>query len=148
MHFVTGGAFNGKARWVKTHYRLEAPFEGWLSAYHPALSGERLEAVDTFHDVTVIQGFEHYVKELAAVNDGAEAARKRWWNLFVKWKNWEEETARRRLVVIGNDISKGVVPVDEKARFWRDLTGWSYQDLVAISDRVDLVWYGIAKQLK
>ena len=33
MHFVTGGAYNGKAKWVKNHYTLDMDHVQWISAY-------------------------------------------------------------------------------------------------------------------
>jgi len=68
--------------------------------------------------------------------------------LIKQWAEWEQEDSERQLIIIGNDISKGIVPMSGLERTWRDLTGWFYQDLVSVSKRVDYIWYGIAKQLK
>lgn len=62
--------------------------------------------------------------------------------------NWQEENPNAKLILIGSDISKGVVPVDRQEREWRDITGLMYQRLVQVSERFDIIWYGINRQLK
>lgn len=51
-------------------------------------------------------------------------------------------------MLIGSDISKGIVPMAAEDRWWRDTTGWVYQDLVSAAERVDVIWYGISQKLK
>ena len=51
-------------------------------------------------------------------------------------------------VIIGDDISCGVIPVDEFERRWRDNTGIIYQNLAGQADRVDYIWAGLALKLK
>lgn len=58
------------------------------------------------------------------------------------------EKPSRKLVIIGTDISKGIVPLEKENRLWRDFTGWVYQDLVAKAERVDVIWYGINQIMK
>jgi adenosyl cobinamide kinase/adenosyl cobinamide phosphate guanylyltransferase len=33
-------------------------------------------------------------------------------------------------------------------RLWRDVTGWAYQDLSAMADKVDVIWYGLNQTIK
>src|SRR5690625_7474573 len=62
--------------------------------------------------------------------------------------NWQERNPDRTLILIGDDISKGVVPTNRKVREWRDMTGLLYQRLIQASERSDILWYSISKQLK
>ena len=55
---------------------------------------------------------------------------------------------QRKLVVIGSDITKGIVPVEKENRLWRDVTGWAYQDLAAQADKIDIIWYGCNQTIK
>lgn len=148
MHFVTGGAYNGKAAWVRNDYGDQDGETLWLSSYNESFSVEQFEDVASFHELTVIQGLELYVKAVMSPKRDVASLRKRWRTLFSKWKSWEEQLGNRRLVVIGNDITKGVVPMNKGDRLWRDFVGWCYQDLVSQCERVDLVWYGISTRLK
>jgi adenosylcobinamide kinase / adenosylcobinamide-phosphate guanylyltransferase len=61
---------------------------------------------------------------------------------------WEQEKPQKKLVVIGTDITKGIVPVDRENRLWRDVTGWAYQDLAAQADKIDIIWYGCNQTIK
>lgn len=54
----------------------------------------------------------------------------------------------RQCVIIGDEISGGVVPVDEFSRLWRDETGRVYQLLAREADIVDRVFAGLALRLK
>lgn len=146
MHFVFGGAFNGKAKWVKTQYH-NLPLD-WRSAYIPAFQSEQFETVTTFSNCTVLEGIENYVKEKLSEEENIDDLRSHLNDLLITWIQWEREQAGRTLIIIGNDLSKGVVPIEKNDRLWRDVTGWFYQDIAKMAERVDLVWYGVAKRLK
>lgn len=61
---------------------------------------------------------------------------------------WEKEEIHRKLVLIGTDMSKGVVPIDRFARTWRDEVGWCYQQLMKQADVAHIIWYQIPQVLK
>lgn len=146
MHFVFGGAFNGKAKWVKMQYR-DVSLD-WRSAYIPTFKIEQFETVTMFSNGTVLEGIENYVKEKLSEEKNINMLRSHLNDLLITWIQWEREQAGRTLIIIGNDLSKGVVPIEKNDRLWRDVTGWFYQDITKMAERVDLVWYGIAKRLK
>ena len=54
----------------------------------------------------------------------------------------------RDSVIIGDEISSGVVPINEFERKWRDETGKIYQFLANEADIVDRVFAGLAIRLK
>ncbi|MBS2968711.1 bifunctional adenosylcobinamide kinase/adenosylcobinamide-phosphate guanylyltransferase [Metabacillus sp. KIGAM252] len=140
MRFVTGGAFNGKAQWVReqTWWREE---EGlWLSAY------KKDPLIQDFRQVTVIEGLEQYIRE--DVLQKGEEASSQWRAAISRWLEWEGNAHGRRLVLIGSDISKGIVPIEAENRIWRDVTGWIYQEIMRKSVQADLIWYGIRTTLK
>ncbi|WP_394172500.1 bifunctional adenosylcobinamide kinase/adenosylcobinamide-phosphate guanylyltransferase [Guptibacillus hwajinpoensis] len=144
MHFVTGGAYNGKAKWVRTFYGITDE-RCWNSAFNEtkmSLDDRRL-----YGDVVVFEGVEHWIKELT-LDAGLLECRKIWQSLLGIWHAWENEREERTVVIIGTDLSKGIVPMEKEDRDWRDLTGWAYQDLTAVADRVDVIWYGLNQQLK
>ncbi|MGG0717851.1 bifunctional adenosylcobinamide kinase/adenosylcobinamide-phosphate guanylyltransferase [Robertmurraya massiliosenegalensis] len=132
MHFVTGGAFNGKSKWVRAKF----PEAKWISAY----SGETfLQEVDV--QVVVLEGMEQWVRE-------STYSREEWAKVLENWLEWEQVDSSRYVLFIGTDISKGIVPIEKENRDWRDRTGWVYQDLVALCKRVDVIWYGINQTIK
>ena len=143
MHFITGGAFNGKRAWVKKTYGLEK-MDSWLSAYdnHP-LPGN----VTHHQDFLILEGIEIWLKFLTEKFD-VQQARNIWNKCLDGWLEWEKEKAGRSLIVIGTDISKGIVPLEKENRIWRDLTGWAFQDTVIKAEKVDVIWYGINTTIK
>ncbi|MFZ7943463.1 bifunctional adenosylcobinamide kinase/adenosylcobinamide-phosphate guanylyltransferase [Neobacillus sp. 19] len=144
MHFITGGAFNGKRSWVSKNYGVK--IEGqWLSAYNGIRFPVNLSDVN--HDVIVLEGIELWVKELTKQYDSGRC-REIWNRYLADWLSWEQEKAERKVIVIGTDITKGIVPMEEENRVWRDVTGWAYQDLAAISAKVDVIWYGLNQTIK
>ncbi len=54
----------------------------------------------------------------------------------------------RQCVIIGNDISCGVIPLDEFSRKWRDETGKIYQELAREAEIVDRIFAGLSLRLK
>lgn len=51
-------------------------------------------------------------------------------------------------VIIGDEISGGVVPVDKFERLWRDETGRVYKFLASEADIVDRIFAGLPLRLK
>ena len=98
-------------------------------------------------NVVVIEGIEQWIKELL-IEFEAEAVRGKWQALLEKWQIWESTDQGRMVILIGSDITKGIVPIEAENRVWRDVTGRVFQDTVSICNRVDLIWYGINKRLK
>jgi adenosylcobinamide kinase/adenosylcobinamide-phosphate guanylyltransferase len=145
MHFVTGGAFNGKSNWVRTYNPVITRDAYWFSAY---FKDELPEHVDQFReDCIILEGIEQWIKELLQEVDAAKA-RQKWRLLLEQWQKWETNDKGRTVILIASDITKGIVPTKAEDREWRDVTGRVFQDTVAICDRVDLIWYGINTRIK
>ena len=54
----------------------------------------------------------------------------------------------KKSVLIGDEISGGVVPIDEFERLWRDQTGKLYRFLASEADIVDRIFAGLPMRLK
>ncbi|MBB5323461.1 adenosyl cobinamide kinase/adenosyl cobinamide phosphate guanylyltransferase [Anoxybacillus tepidamans] len=137
MHFVVGGAFQGKRKWVRGYYELDkATSHRWCNGYEQ----------DAF--------FPDEMKERIVVFEGLEALIRRlpdrvyWESFFQTWHEWEQEKDERCVIWIGCDITQGIVPIAKEERHWRDVTGWCYQQLSRRCDRVDRLWCGLAERMK
>jgi len=147
MHFITGGAYNGKANWVKQHVRIEhkrtSEYE-WINVYANDTLHERLADYDK--PLIIIEGLEQWVWQLIdkydenTYTDLIHA-------FYADWVEWSD-APHHFLYLIGTDISKGIVPTDQKQRIWRDVTGWLYQRIVERCDTFHIIWYGIGQRLK
>jgi len=145
LHFVTGGAFNGKSKWVKAYNGINEENSLWITAYRQEDLPDSLESSNK--GMVVLEGLELWVKEL--LNDHDErSVREKWRVLLEKWQLWEKNQPGRKVILIGADITKGIVPATLEERMWRDVTGRIFQDSAAASERVDLIWYGINQKLK
>ena len=145
MQFVTGGAFNGKSSWVRAYNGINGESASWISAYRKETLPLSLDHLD--ENVVVIEGVEQWIKELL-VEFEAEVVRGKWQALMENWQIWERAKQGRMVILIGSDLTKGIVPIEAENREWRDVTGRIFQDTVSICDRVDLIWYGLNKRLK
>ncbi|MBP2242411.1 adenosyl cobinamide kinase/adenosyl cobinamide phosphate guanylyltransferase [Cytobacillus eiseniae] len=144
MHFITGGAFNGKSRWVIEHYELNDPTYLWISAYE----GMSIPAhTDNWIDIVILEGLEKWIQEWSSQLSSHEV-RENWRSFLQIWLKWEKESEQRKLILIGTDLSKGIVPMIAEERKWRDVTGWVYQDVAASAEKFDLIWYGISQKIK
>lgn len=143
MHFVIGGAYNGKAQWVRTHYQLDRKSSClWQSAYEDPLLPKELGKYTS--QLIILEGIEYWLKQLL---NHSEDNQDRAIEYIEAWKAWSQQDGNK-LVVIGTDISKGIVPIEAEDRLWRDVTGRFYQRMVEEANRVHYIWYGIAKTLK
>jgi adenosyl cobinamide kinase/adenosyl cobinamide phosphate guanylyltransferase len=141
VHFVTGGAFNGKKAWVKKTYGNHY----WVSAYKNDLLPTDLSKIED--DLIILEGLEIWLKKISAKVEWHQCLEV--WNQHVdNWLGWENAEPNRTLITIGTDISKGIVPMEREYRLWRDLTGWAYQDLAAKAESVDVIWYGFNQTIK
>jgi adenosyl cobinamide kinase/adenosyl cobinamide phosphate guanylyltransferase len=144
MHFVTGGAYNGKRAWVKRVFKADHPVS-WLSAYENQPLPNDLTHIS--RDLLILEGIEFWLKALAGQHDLTQS-RKIWNKYLDNWLVWEKANGKRKLVLIGTDLSKGIVPLEIENRLWRDLTGWAYQDTAAKAEKMDVIWYGINQTIK
>ena len=144
MHFITGGAFNGKRAWVKKIYSVNRN-NYWLSAYDSFPLPIYFKDID--QDVIILEGVELWLKDLTKKYDSKES-RRIWNSCLDNWLTWEKARVNRKLIVIGTDITKGIVPLEIENRVWRDVTGWAYQDIATKSERVDVIWYGLNQNIK
>ena len=117
----------------------------WLSAYQDAPLTEDFNHINS--DLLVLEGIEIWLKELTKTYDSYRS-REIWIQTIDQWLIWERAKPQRKLVVIGTDITKGIVPVEKENRLWRDVTGWAYQDLAAKAEKVDVIWYGLNQTIK
>ncbi len=146
LHFVMGGACNGKAEWVRNHFdRCQYSREIWIKAYECSYYDWLNE--DSASSLVVVEGIEYWIRELSLQHE-SDAVRKIWKEALLKWARWEKEGWRRKVVVIGSDITRGIVPVEKLDRKWRDDAGWTFQDTVQLCERVDHIWYGIGQRIK
>jgi adenosylcobinamide kinase / adenosylcobinamide-phosphate guanylyltransferase len=144
MHFIIGGAFNGKRAWVKNTYSGYKN-KHWVSAYDN--HSIPINLIEFEGDVVILEGVEIWLKDLTAKYD-VNRSREIWANCLEKWLSWELEELHRKLIIIGTDITKGIVPIDAENRQWRDVTGWAFQDTAAKSEQVDVLWYGLNQTIK
>lgn len=141
MHFVTGGAFNGKSNWVRKTYPINDQNSTWVSGY----AGEQIpDSLLPATEYWIVSGIEQYVKDWLIACD-EKAVREKWLGKLTEWSCLDGD---QTMILIGSDISKGIVPANHEERLWRDVTGRIFQDTAKICDRVDVIWYGINIQIK
>lgn len=123
---------------------LERDDYTWISAY----KNDGLN--DLFHKegIYIIEGIEVFLRKMIEQEQDIQSIREQIRQFIAKGLAWESARKNRELIMIGTDISKGIVPIDKKDRLWRDMTGWVYQDIVSQSKKVDVIWYGISSKLK
>jgi len=146
MHLVIGGACNGKNAWVRRTYDLRGDDDvKWIKAYESPFTNAVLEAVDS--TIVVMEGIDHWIKELS-LELPSDQLRELWKDHLSRWERWEKECTGRLVVLIGTDITRGIVPMERTDRKWRDDVGWAFQDTVKLCNRVEQIWYGIPQRLK
>ncbi|PKG23674.1 bifunctional adenosylcobinamide kinase/adenosylcobinamide-phosphate guanylyltransferase [Niallia nealsonii] len=147
MHFITGGSFNGKRKWALNFYQLTIQSEALqlLSFYEKTTAMENIAPLEK--PVFMLEGLEYFIQQ-QLITMGIEKTICYFRQLFKELISWEKQKEKNQVIVIGSDITKGIVPIDKKDREWRDAVGWIYQEAAQRSTRVDVIWYGVNDLLK
>ncbi|MGI8314642.1 bifunctional adenosylcobinamide kinase/adenosylcobinamide-phosphate guanylyltransferase [Halobacillus mangrovi] len=132
MDFVTGGAYNGKAEWVRQTLLINERGVTWID-----VSSEEIVLPET--NTLVLENLEYLVRENEITNVEEK---------LEKIIYWEKGNGSRTVVLIGTDITKGIVPLERSDREWRDRTGFLYQKMMKKADRAYLIWFGLVEKLK
>jgi adenosylcobinamide kinase/adenosylcobinamide-phosphate guanylyltransferase len=140
VYFVTGGAFQGKRKWVTQYLSNHPGAILWINGY-------KQEDLDSNwfkeKDVVVIEGMEDYIQHSLETKN-----RDHWKSILLEWQDWEKEKPSRLVIIVGCEVGLGIVPMEKRDREWRDMVGWVYQDIAAHSTNVVRLWCGIAETLK
>ena len=125
MHLIIGGAFQGKTDWAKAHFSLDGGgiFECSEEA-DACLSAPCVTHLERFALYCLRQGLE----PAEVLEQRAEA-----------WKN---------SVLICDDISCGVVPLEAETRAWREACGRMLNALSRRADTVTRIFCGLPQRLK
>ncbi|MEC2070759.1 bifunctional adenosylcobinamide kinase/adenosylcobinamide-phosphate guanylyltransferase [Alkalihalophilus marmarensis] len=115
----------------------------WYNGYTSNIEGEDIIRSEGF---SIIFGLEHVIEQF--LEQDLDRSRELFSQWLQKLIEWEDSSPQIKLYLIGSDIGKGIVPIDNRHRNLRDLVGWCYQDIVEKADRVDVIWYGINQRLK
>ena len=145
MYFVTGGAFNGKSKWVKAYHQITSDNCSWFSAYQ--LDPFPQSFSREMKDFIVLEGIDGWIKEwLKELSD--KMVQEKWRNLLNELQSWESDDDGRKVILIGSDVTKGIVPIHSEDRTWRDVCGRVFQATASQCDEVELIWYGTNRKLK
>jgi adenosylcobinamide kinase / adenosylcobinamide-phosphate guanylyltransferase len=141
MHFVTGGAFQGKRKWVKDRFDLDEQTYTWINGYE-----EDVFMIHSSKPILILEGCEEIIRRF--IQEEAPHARVKWTKLIQFYKQWQQQDSTRTVIFIGCDIGLGIVPIKAERRLWRDVVGWCYQDTAHLCTSVTTIWAGIGTQLK
>ncbi len=125
MEVIIGGAYQGKTEYAKTTFEL---------------SDEDISVCDKNGNVDFNKKCISHLEKLSfwCVEHGIEPAD----HFFEHAKNLDG------LIVISDDISCGVVPIDKTERAWREANGRLLMRLSKESEHVTRVFCGFAQSLK
>ena len=125
MHLIIGGAFQGKTDWAKAQFDLtDADILECTEQTLPDFSAKCVTHLERFVLYCLRQGQE----PKAVLAQRAEG-----------WKN---------SVLICDDISCGVVPLDAEDRAWREACGRMLNDLSIQAETVTRMFCGLPQRLK
>ena len=125
MHLIIGGAFQGKTDWAKAQFSLkDADILECNEQTLPVFPAKCITHLERFALYCLRQGLEP-----ASVLENNQ-------NL------WENS------ILICNDISCGVVPLDAETRAWREACGRMLSMLSRKAETVTRIFCGLPQRLK
>lgn len=140
MDFITGGVYNGKGKWVKEQLLHDQEEYSWIDGSNlstlPDSQDIHTSVVVIYHLESVINTYIEQLQQSLLTEHVDQLL------------EWEKSCKQHQLIVIGTDITKGIVPLEQADRTWRDTVGFTYQYLIQQANRVFLIWFGLSEQLK
>lgn len=125
MHLIIGGAFQGKTDWAKARFDLkDAEIVECTEQALPDLSAKCITHLEWFALCCLRQGQEPKTV------------------LLQEKDRWKES------VLICDDISCGVVPLDAETRAWREACGRMLSALSVEAETVTRIFCGLPQRLK
>lgn len=124
MVFIIGGSYQGKTEFAKEKWGLNEADIFICEGENVNLNRKCIAHIERF--------------ALACIQNGREPR-----------DFWEaHRAALRDKILIADDISCGVVPIDATLRAWREACGRENNYLAGISDHVYRVFCGLGQELK
>src|SRR5699024_1716050 len=124
MHFVTGGAYNGKTAWVEKHYASnDANDMCWIDASDKTTKWPNMKEITS--SVFILKNLEQWIWIWLSELPDIESVRSYGYEKILELIAWEKHLQTRQVIIIGTDMSKGIVPMNAVLRDWRDITGGS-----------------------
>lgn len=134
MILVTGGAFQGKLKFVKKEYNI---------ADEMISDGRDCKLDNGLNDLKNIKAINHFnllVKRLMK----KEFSDKEYNNLI----DWIKNNENKELIIITDEIGNGLVPIDKFEREYRELVGRICCEIAKHSNEVYRVYCGIPTKIK
>ena len=123
MIMITGGAYQGKTNFVRTHYSCEI------------INGESCD-FDSVFKAECVSNYHQLIKRL--IENGQDAVA---YTEMLCRKNPE-------LIVIINEIGCGIVPLEKNDRIWREQVGKAGCIIAENADTVVRMFCGIPTAIK
>ncbi len=124
MIFIIGGSYQGKTEFAKRNFGLTDEEIFVCTGNQVNLNAKCIAHIERF--------------ALACVQNGSEP--KAFWE--------EHQALLQDKILIADDISCGVVPMDAVMRAWREASGRANNYLANESEKVYRVFCGLAQELK
>lgn len=126
MILVTGGAYQGKMDFAKSLCKTENP----IVAKGDSVSKEKLAEAE------IVADFHLYIKQLLK-----EAC-----DPYEEIKNLLDQNPK--IIIEVTELGCGIVPMDEKDRYWREITGRICCFLAKEAEAVYRMYCGISTRIK
>ena len=141
MQLFIGGACAGKRDAVTARFPTA---NGWrLDTDKPFIDSQQALVADT---PLVITGVLEWLS-VALERDDNDTLRQQWQNGMAGLCQRAEEL-NAPLIIIANEVGRGIVPMQPEQRRLRDLNGWFVQDATAQAEQVWYVRHGLLMAVK
>lgn len=135
MILIFGGAFQGKRDYAMREFNLSDEDIMQIEHFPPETDIKSPKPELDFHSKAV-SGFENFVLACLKAGESPE-----------NYINRHEEQLKN-MIIISDDISQGLVPMDPLDREWREATGRCLVQLADKADTVIRIFCGIPEVIK
>ncbi|PSL46922.1 adenosylcobinamide kinase /adenosylcobinamide-phosphate guanylyltransferase [Salsuginibacillus halophilus] len=134
MQLVVGGAWSGKRNIAASLAEADGI---WLHAEEDQLNAKEQKTM-------IVDGWDVWVQARIACGSTPEQVRLQFREKLKELKAIKS----RQVILIMEEAGRGIVPLEQADRFFRDANGWMAQDAAHEAEEVHHVWHGLCRQLK
>lgn len=141
MIVVIGGAYQGKLEFARRLWNEEWKKDGGENHEDmPPCADGRRDCLERACEAPVIDGFHHYIRRIIETEESPqERVTKLIREILQKNPN---------VIIVMDEIGYGIVPVDQRERIYREVTGMAGQLLAREAKQVYRVICGIGTKIK
>lgn len=150
-----GSKISGRKGFIATAERLDEEMKEriilhkktrpaeWETIEEPLALGEILKEIDGSYDVVIVDCLTLWLSNILGRDENSDRITKE-----IEYLATTLKTTSCKVIAVSNEVGQGIVPNNNVARFFRDMSGLMNRKVAGVADEVYLITCGIPLKIK